>query len=864
MQLKNLSAIALSALLGFSTISAEELFVIEGKDLDANAFATSEGIRVYAILKSGVLVGAPSEAIESLQPGANGVLRVQPLGERMMNCDYFVFQIRKTDREKLEPAIEVIYSNGLEAIARVGEGMEFDPQTRRFLQQLTRISFVPKKPIEQRIPMAPWYPLLDPDIQEIVDQVSRPQYTAYIQSLQNFVTRYSDTNGCRNAEQWAEDTFASFGLETELWAYNYSGDTWYNPIGRKIGTLYPDSIIMIVGHIDDTSENPYVSAPGAEDNGSGSSCVLEAARILSQYDFDCTIEFTLFSGEEQGLIGSEAYASYCLSQGRRIGAVLNFDMISYAGTYGWDTNIYADRFFPAEAATADLIANLTDLYSDAYSVRVDSDGPEYGSDHYYFSLYGYPAPFSIDAQLWSAPDFYPWYHSTQDVISHLDLDFGTEVVRGAVAALATLANLSIPPVLLFEYPDGLPELIAPSGGTTFRVEVLPGTSNPEPGTGRLYYNAGGGYSYVPMQVVAPNVYDAVFPALECGVDVSFFVSAEATDGSVVTDPPAAPQQHYSGFSAVDLVVLFEDDFETDLGWSVMDGGGLTSGSWERGIPAGGGDRGDPPTDFDGSGRCYVTDNRPGDSDVDGGYTYLISPPFELSGVEAEIHYALWYTNNFGGDPYNDLFKVWVSNNDGGSWTHVETIGPVSAAGWTERSFLVSDYVTPTNQVKVRFEASDLNAGSVVEAGIDAVKVVKIECNLPNLSVDIVPDDAPIVVPPGGSFTFTGTLANNSSFEAYADAWIMVDVPGYGRFGPVFQVNDLRLGGGRVVSRPGLVQNVPIQAPPGLYHYVALCGFYPASPVDSSAFDFTVTSGAGESSDRPDLTEWLSGSDWIEE
>ena len=300
---------------------------------------------------------------------------------------------------------------------------------------------------------------------------------------------------------------------------------------------------------------------------------------------------------------------------------------------------------------------------------------------------------------------------------------------GLQAALADPRGVCIPLGLEFSYPDGLPELVSPAGGTTVRVEVSSGGDyTPQPGTGQFHYDIGAGFVTVDMQQVSENVYDAVFPADDCGDEILYYVSAEAVGGEVFTDPRNAPDSVYSASAAYGVIVFFEDDFESDQGWSVS--GNAATGHWERGVPVGGGDRGDPPTDYDGSGKCYVTENADGDSDVDDGYTYLDSPTIDLSAGDAQINYALWYTNNFGSDPNNDLFKTYVSNDDGANWVLAETIGPVSSPGWREHSFWVGDFVTPTSEVRVRFEASDLNAGSVVEAGIDAFRVVTFDCEQP--------------------------------------------------------------------------------------------------------------------------------------
>jgi|GEM_PF-2139179 len=827
-----------------SIANAEDLYLVRKGSVTTSEIIPLKGVNVYAFLEEGILVGMTTEGKENLLLTGLSSESVETIGERSKTSEYFFFQIRPGDIEKLSAGVEIVYFNGKEAVARVVGGSLIDPESTGLMFGLTHVSFNPLPLIEHE-PVTPRYaPLTDPDIEAIVAEVTEAHYTAYIQRLQDFVTRYTHTDSCRSAEQWAVDTFASLGLETELWPYNYSGNTWYNPVGRKIGTVYPDSIYIIIGHIDATSEDPWNAAPGAEDNASGSACVLEAARVLSQYDFDCTIEFLLVSGEELGLIGSEAYAEYCYNTNRNLGGVFNYDMISYAGSYGWDTNIYSDQNFPAEVALADLLADLTDEYTDAYSIRVNTNGPMSGSDHYYFSLYGFPAPFSIDAQLWSAPDWYPWYHTTDDVIDHLDLPFGTEVVRGAVATLVTCATLSIDPVLVFDYPFGLPGLVNPDGGTSFRVEVTSGIADPEPGTGFLHYSTGGGFTEVPMVELTPNVYDAVFPSLECGVVVSYYLSAETVNDSVVTDPRNAPEVTYSAFSAYGLAVIYEDDFSTDKGWTGL--GGIAE--WTLGPAVGGtGDdtHGGPDPSVDNSpssdNRVLGNDLTVGDGDYEpdiGNLNWVTSPVIDCSdnlGVTLEFYRWLGVEQNAYDHAALEAFNgtSWVTLFQNGGST-------IDESSWNSKSYDVSAIADGNPDFQVRFGLGDTDgAWEYCGWNIDDMEVTGYSCTSGGaVSVDLVPDNNPTIVPPGGSFGMTAGVTNSGADPITTDIWF-----GAYRNNQWYQQRlypNVPVNSGQT-RQAHFSEFVPFFAPPGDYTYVEFCGEYNTWAVaDSSFFTVTVT------------------------
>ena len=342
--------------------------------------------------------------------------------------------------------------------------------------------------------------------------------------------------------------------------------------------------------------------------------------------------------------------------------------------------------------------------------------------------------------------------------------------------------------IAFVYPNGRPENIQSSGGTGLMVDVIPQTGIPAAGTAVLWVNTGKSFEPFPMQDLGNNQYLAIFPPTECGTVVEYYISAEDTSGEEVTDPIDAPATFYTANSFSEFETPFADDFETNTGWTVQNVD-LDDGGWNRGIPVGGGDRGDPANDFDGSGACYLTDNADGNSDVDGGPTRLISPAIDLDGVSpgAQFSFAVWFSND---DNDGDRLLVEISDDDGANWTLVQQYGNTN--GWLPQTFFVDDFITPTANVRLRFSATDNPNDSVTEAAVDAIMFSSIGC----------PSGETFLV----DFQFTfGTLLNGVLDD-------MVDsddvyVRGNSSFGFLSSepnVSDLQVGAVTTVGSPGTI------------------------------------------------------------
>lgn len=201
----------------------------------------------------------------------------------------------------------------------------------------------------QDIPGAP--PAVDLRIYDIIDSVSAERIEQDIRQLANFGTRNtlsdttSDIRGIGAARRWIKQAFEQISEDCDgclevmyqrdlVKAAGNSRipeDTWVvNVVAIQRGTRHPNRYIIMSGDIDSRASDATdatTDAPGANDNASGMAGVLEAARVLSQYDFGSSIVYLGLSGEEQGLFGGRGMAEQAQQEDWDIIGVLNNDMI---------------------------------------------------------------------------------------------------------------------------------------------------------------------------------------------------------------------------------------------------------------------------------------------------------------------------------------------------------------------------------------------------------------------------------------------------------------------------------------------------------------------------------------------------------
>jgi subtilisin-like proprotein convertase family protein len=353
------------------------------------------------------------------------------------------------------------------------------------------------------------------------------------------------------------DKFTEYGYSPAI--QNFSGTRGENVIATKTGTKHPEKEFIICGHYDNMPSGS--TAPGADDNGSGTVAVLEAARILAPFDFDFTIRFAAWDEEEIGLYGSYAYAQSAFEQGHQILGVLNLDMIAWDSDNDYTYTIATNSL--SQAFTNDYIAT-TSLYQPQFNHNYYYTT---ASDHASFWQFGYPAMLAIED--WY--DFNQYYHTIYDDIPILNMDYFVAFVRAAIANIAAQAwNQRI----VMQHDPVV------SGNSTDPREATLIVNSNQPIAGgfnepRLYYSTdGANFGYVSPYESEDNTYSFMIPGFQIGTEVSYyfavqdslsrFIATLPTGGRGISPPGTQAPENFFSYQLDYIIALNECSPNTPL------------------------------------------------------------------------------------------------------------------------------------------------------------------------------------------------------------------------------------------------------------------------------------------------------------
>ena len=277
-----------------------------------------------------------------------------------------------------------------------------------------------------------------------------------------------------SALTWLKGKYTAFGYtaaQISEHTFTYNSKQSKNLIVTKTGTTYPNKFIIICGHYD------TINGPGVNDNGSGTAIILEAARILQNISSEYSIKFINFSGEEQGLLGSQAYVTNVVNGTNPkmdIKLVINLDEVGGVagaantkiycekdGTPTFPTGMYST--YPATnnaasaTATNELMSCMT-LYSNITPVTAYIER----SDYMPFDKNNEVVTGLYEFNQSSKP------HTTGDTYVNMDPVYVYNVAQGVLGALQHFSTSAVDATLgAIESPKSLSE----------RISIFPNPAN---------------------------------------------------------------------------------------------------------------------------------------------------------------------------------------------------------------------------------------------------------------------------------------------------------------------------------------------------------------------------------------------------
>lgn len=298
----------------------------------------------------------------------------------------------------------------------------------------------------------------NPKINEMLEQVDVANLQNYVDDLTSFINRRCDSRNIYDVKDWLVSEYEYFGFDSiQLHDFEvvscWGGEPLIpfsapNVLAIQLGKKKPNEIIICGAHYDSwvNVDEPYdpdtLVSPGADDNASGLSGILETARILKNYNFERTIIYAGWNAEEIGLCGSYAYAKQCREDSVDVVAYFNLDMTGYVNP-GDDIHIHL-LYSNCDSLLGRYVQQVSNTYFP--NVNITHAWLTHGdTDYSSFNRNGYQAISPSE----DVHHLSPYIHSVNDVV-------GLSVNSWEQAELFTklnLASVAIAAGPLFESVD---------------------------------------------------------------------------------------------------------------------------------------------------------------------------------------------------------------------------------------------------------------------------------------------------------------------------------------------------------------------------------------------------------------------------
>lgn len=275
---------------------------------------------------------------------------------------------------------------------------------------------------------------------DLTNEINSDSLRSLVTWFQDMGTRFALSESHRNVALKIKNRFIRMGYNdtridsfwiNKIWNTVTYQQWQYNVIATLQGSTHADSVSIVGGHYDNilTTGNPFNVTPGANDNASGISAVMEIARVVKKKNWapESTIKFIAFGSEEQGLLGSKAYVSAASLNNEKIRMMLNNDMIAYEPSNdksAWTVNIldydnsHDLRLFAEQMCTKYTVLKFTNINTSNKQ-----------SDSYPFSTSGYKALFFFSNSM------DPNYHTLNDLVTNCNFEYCAEIVKVSCAML---------------------------------------------------------------------------------------------------------------------------------------------------------------------------------------------------------------------------------------------------------------------------------------------------------------------------------------------------------------------------------------------------------------------------------------------